>query len=124
MTLNEIADAVERLEGPDRWTDGRIAMALEPDADWREFADTWGKCDPEDHGAFIMPPQYTASLDAAMMLVPEGMSVHLSRCPGAGAAEIYSHAKRGVSTGTVAAATPVLALVAASLRARAAGDRP
>lgn len=60
-------------------------------------------------------PAYTASLDAAMTLVPEGYDWAVFRTNGG----LTVHAWCG-SREDVFAATPALALTAACLRARAA----
>lgn len=64
-------------------------------------------------------PSYTASLDAAMTLVPEGCDVTLDVEKGRGGAIVFDDL--GVEgIGRSSAATPALALCAASLRARSA----
>ncbi|MEW6627614.1 MAG: hypothetical protein AB1431_12595 [Pseudomonadota bacterium] len=135
MTLSELADAVEGLSGPDREMDAAIFRAIGaplPD----EFA---GKkialTFDEARHAFFMdvgsdmvvryePPAYTASIDAAMTLVPEGigetpLSVMLQRTwEGIGKVRLLDSLGGQVWDGN--ASTPALALTAAALRARAA----
>lgn len=74
-------------------------------------------------GRFLKMLCAEAYESAAMSLVPEGLSGRLSWCAGAAAAEVYSPGKLGAATGTVAAATPALALTAAALRALASDQR-
>jgi hypothetical protein len=74
--LIELASLVEGLAGPDRETDEMIAEAIEPGMFTR---DQHGRLRKNIHGTILnpqwdlwTPPAYTASLDAAMSLVPEG----------------------------------------------------
>lgn len=126
MTLVELAERVEAAEGPDRELDREIAreqvywilhgMGEEKAA---EIADAMA-------GARLDADldAYTASLDAALTLVPEGWPVfHLFNChlgpdrwiweADLAPQRSYANILRGQ------AATPALALCAASLRARA-----
>lgn len=66
--LLALADRVEALTGPCRWTEGLIFKALHPHRDWVEFDDCWCARCPEDAVAFDVPPQWTRSIDAAMSL--------------------------------------------------------
>ncbi len=117
--LTDLADRVARLTGPDREVDAAIAVAakvvphdFEPAFEpgyWRAMYDNrhW------------YAPEYTASIDAAMTLVPEGYDYGIYRVSGecqveVGAAETFQLEQ-------VTAATPALALTAAALRARAKG---
>lgn len=91
--LIALADACEAATGPDFHLDMEIMRAVRRD--------------------FNTAPGYTASLDAAMTLVPEGWGYSI--CPNSSlltrsafSAGIMSRAK-----------TPALALCAAALRARA-----
>jgi hypothetical protein len=102
--MRELAERCEKATGPDRDLDAEIDKAIHPD-DWTDGL--W--FDPSRHDL----PAYTASLDAAMSLVPEGMLW------------LAGYAVDGRAIATVdfdhqrAAATPALALCAAALRARA-----
>lgn len=111
-----LAEKVEGLKGPDREVDRDIAL-LRAEYD-----------DPEDLGCFLdpaeavvggggqtyAPPAYTASLDAAMLLVPEGWYWSIKQYPRVGCVADIGGIHAGKSH------TPALALVAVSLRARAA----
>lgn len=126
-TLIALAERVEKAQGPDRALDARILMAIsggsQADADY-------AASDPERTCA---PPAYTASLDAAAALVPEGWRLaylgewdsETLRARGPWQA-ILIRAGEGDSFGPELsprcnhAATPALALTAAALRARAA----
>lgn len=124
--LNELADRVEALDRPSREVDAEIAVTvLGMERDGSMF---FGK--DEDYvlerdyyaldGGPRELPAYTASLDAAMSLVPEGWHVSIN------AGRINLVVLTGESDDPMVpppdiesstAATPALALVAASLRA-------
>jgi hypothetical protein len=111
--MDSLIDRIEAATGADREIDGLIFKAVFPDRDWVEFDDCWAARCPDDSIAFDMPPYYSASIDAAMGLMPEG-------CINLNIAE------DGITTalvdGTQAiATTPALALCAAALRARGLG---
>lgn len=124
-TLAALVARVEQAAGPDRELDVLISVAV-------------GRGDEETHVITYIPemglkPQrvawrpnglagdvecrrYTASLDAAVTLVPEGAGFVLSAY-GDGTAAFAT-----ITVGTTTkAATPALALVAAALRARMEG---
>lgn len=122
MTKTELlalAERVEALTGPDRETDYRIAK-------WRSGA----------KGSHLkieqVPPLYTASLDAAMTLVPEGCLFHVRTfwdgMETRGYARVITYAddaeecdgKRYIDDYAEMAATPAQALTAAALYAHAA----
>ena len=138
MTLMELAERLEAAKGPDRELDLRVEIFSNP-----EYADL---PDDNDHFRWLTKygghPKYTASLDAAMTLVPEGWRwiMREARPDKANANERGFFARletrdfesvtwgKGSDwiTDVVAgqdvhcwAATPALALCAASLRARA-----
>jgi hypothetical protein len=103
VTLLELAGRCERATGPDRELDTEIGKAVE--------AEPFAIC---DYGNVPVFASFTASLDAAMTLVPEGLKWGIGN-PQDG----YSYATMGNLPRAVRAATPALALCAASLRARA-----
>jgi len=112
IDLNDLADRVEKLEGPCRETDLAIVEAVK--AGMR-------------HPWFIAPPSFTASLDAAMKLVPKGWaSVQVGRTDDglsyAGVAGNDGHMMAEdpdeFYAGCDSAATPALALCCAALRGR------
>lgn len=81
--LLSLADRVEALTGPDREVDADIAVAISNDpAAWvvRDIPSAifthkpgwWRDRDDKSHSA----PSYTASLDAAMTLVPDGWRIY------------------------------------------------
>jgi len=107
--LLELAELCEKAEGPSYALEQAIGRAV--------------RCPT------VVPPIYTASLDAAMSLVPEGWGWLVSQ-PNAKAIASGLLKERTPVLGevqygcdlrfAVAAATPALALTAACLRARAA----
>jgi hypothetical protein len=114
-----LAERCEKAGGPDLLLDGDIHEAL-------------------GFSRYRKPIAYTASLDAAMTLVPEdadagGERFRLEHWNGSGVHAAHVRASAWVAgAARVYAATPALALTAAALRARAAivdrsgeaGDRP
>lgn len=131
MTLNELADRCEAAEGPDRELDCLIAVhalgwLTQPNKGWPEKTD-YGYLNDEGgetwpgHGGDQLVRHFTASLDAAMTLVPMGLMVAAVRFSnGSGRANIHDGQDAGGQGIDVCAATPALALCAAALRARAA----
>jgi hypothetical protein len=124
-TILDLAARVEGLTGPCRETDCLIfEMGHRLLTPARR-----GTIDGEPTGQYfglngdLLPecaPTYTASLDAAMTLVPEGLTRLVrdgseSDCTG----DNRPYANIGRETGEAHAATMELAVVAASLRARA-----
>jgi hypothetical protein len=114
---------------PERELDVAIARAL----DWKplyrdDYSKWWPPAAVEDsrarkrsilHHPTQPLPAFTASLDAAVTLVPEGWDFCISK--GWAEEAIVSLAPAGMATEVIAsAATPALALCAAALRARAA----
>lgn len=147
--LIALASAIEKLEGPCRETDALVHRAVYPDQlimtdaggykgerpvrhtpigalEWNNWADI---------ADLIQAPRYTASIDAAMTLVPTGHTVQLSdweheqlREQGAWQAIVLPRGARGGMTDYTFsnrcdhASTPALALCAASLRAIASQE--
>lgn len=105
--LNALADRVERLEGSDLKTDILIEQACVP---------------PTGQPKKWLALRYTASIDAAMTLVPEGYDWSLDNFDGEfGKPSAWVHARRSAAEIVpVTGATPALALCSAALRARAA----
>jgi hypothetical protein len=135
-TLLGLADRCEQATGPDRELDCEIwADANDLKLEWQGnclvagIEGVIGWIDPGEHSRNFSTnrsatgpaaiPAYTASLDAAMTLVPEGYNGRLGWCKGAGYAELFNVAAGEGKGETHAAATPALALCAAALRARA-----
>lgn len=128
--LRELAERVEALEGPSREVDAEILVAI----DWRwpdhEEGDITPKIVSDKRGLEWLTgrmlnsnssiwrnlPSPTASLDAAMSLVPEGWAIDLRTFVTAPGAIAMVHPGER-PTETARAATPALALTAAALRA-------
>lgn len=132
--LLELAERVERAEGPDSALDAAISAEVRLDAvpDWaRMWAGEWrGHDDGTVHmvhadgslGPHLKARAWTASIDAAMTLVPEG-AVWLRKSPET--MSIYTPPKdEKVWAAHIDAkgATPALALTSAALRARASQE--
>ena len=79
--LIALAERVERAEGPDRELDAEIAplKGLRRVDEGQPLGRVW--YDHRGHGVPL--PAFTASLDAAMTLVPEGWSMRFAWCPKA-----------------------------------------
>jgi hypothetical protein len=127
-TLLELAERVEGASGPDRDLDREVAFAIDlPDRDEFGCYQSWaGLCANGvrwGDQARLKAPAYTASIDAAMTLVPEGCFPDIDCDPRNPTVEIqYLTDKTDNGLGALvvtSAATPALALVAASLRALA-----
>ncbi len=110
--LLELADRVEALSGPDREVDCLIADAVLGPV---RKPYVRGHCE-----------KYTASLDAAMSLVPDGCTWGLTTSQRQGTlAEVYREDANGLTYGrqpSGRAALPAPALCAAALRARASQE--
>lgn len=130
----ELAERVEALTGPDREVDAQIGAALQRS---RVIASGYSgesiSADAKNPGHICesvgsgwWAPCYTASLDAAMYLVPDGWGWNISwpniKARTSGILREDAPCQGEVQLGgdqryIVAAATPALALTAASLRA-------
>mgnify|MGYP003451725942 CR=1 FL=1 len=124
-----LADRVEALTGPDRGVDADIVLFICRGA-------TVGHYTADDDGDIVFHaaaigirdkstcPHFTASLDAAMTLVPEGFVFSLDTFSSPAVAKVYlvRHDNCCVHTKRHTCATPALALTAASLRAMAGGQ--
>ena len=104
-TLLALAERCEKATGGDRELDEEIGAAIGKPS---HFTDDEGS-------RFRITRRYTASLDAAMSLVPEG-DLHLEIKRG----KVWAFVGSPIRAAT--AATPALALCAAALRARATLD--
>ena len=124
-TLLNLADRCEQAAGPDRELDGAAWCAVNGYSfvKWDGAGVVWRKADGGiRHYPASRVPYYTASLDAAVTLVPKGCGYQIISGfdeDGLTHASVYvpaiDNGERGDS------ATAALALCAAALRARAAG---
>ena len=108
-----LAERCEAATGPCEEMDADIALAVE----WKHRSGKdWHLVLPWER------PRYTASIDSAMTLIDSSTFFHISRldADGDGRSEARVYPNRHVGDDYKAeAATPALALCAASLRARA-----
>ena len=114
-----LADRVQALTGPCREIDERIGMAIGLKRTMR----VGHECLGTDRVVPVMCPHYTASLDAAMTLAPEGWRIVSLGDRTLSFQVILSRGTAEFSRGEPVfgyAATPALALTAAALRAIAA----
>jgi hypothetical protein len=135
-TLLALVDRVEALEGPCRETDAEIYQAQNPhmkqipnDAVGRFFDPNKTSARTAERfflsgGATGVAPRFTASLDAAMTLVPEGWSPSIGQnvhhLNWAAFVQTLCTEGEPIIMGAGNATTPALALTAAALRALAA----
>lgn len=115
MTLIE---RIEAAEEPSRELDAEIARALSGNPTYHWYMHFDG-----EYSSDATAPAYTASLDAAMTLVPEGWGVMLNMSENglhAQARVFRSHPANFQSDNE--AATPALALCAAALKAQEQTD--
>ncbi len=118
-TLTALAARCEAAEGPSRELDEAIVQGVYPELDirrdgpdglWRAYGSTMGR------DCILRVEDYTASLDAALTLVPaRAMWAAGVDEDGMGCADMPQHRM------LVHARTPALALCAAALRALAEG---
>jgi hypothetical protein len=130
--LLELAGRCERAEGADRVLDGHIhATVFGWEMLWNEKLELFQYWKDERWIGLGSIPAYTASLDAALTLVPEGWAVERWQIwPGEPSSLDLLETKRTgdqwvrcdgwLGKVEAVAATPALALAAAALRARAA----
>lgn len=134
LPLSELADRVERLEAADREVDALIRCALWAPEDaiveqspingaWCVYHGTDRAGNPR---LFDLPKkfdcqtwrgEYTASLDAAMSLIADGDEWEISTLYNIARASVGLNRNDGGTHGEHKGANPVLALLAAALRA-------
>lgn len=139
-TLEGLALRVEQSAGADRTLDGLIEAARDPMRQVLLYNEpgpfpqkaVFGPLKDlvltgVDLADYIGAPRYTASLDAAMSLVPEGCGWEIDDQSRVGSVfgESYRRRPRAHVSGSDwrTAATPALALTAACLRGKAALER-
>lgn len=115
--MSDLADIIARLEkatGPDRQLD-RLIEETRPDVRrhiYQHMVDDGYVLEANGVQAYL-PPHYTASLDAALTLVPEGLPWLLMRRGN------NTHQAEVGDEWQYQGATPALALCIAALKARA-----
>ncbi|MEV5033639.1 hypothetical protein MRBLMC3_002876 [Sphingobium sp. LMC3-1-1.1] len=120
--LIDLAERIERAKGPSYALDCEIWDAIYPGERQARFDKLtakgqpyYSRLGPADMDGYVQPLRaFTASIDAAVTLVPEGW--HGSVGVGRGAAEVWKPGKID-SNQFGCSATPALALTAAALRA-------
>lgn len=134
--LAELAMRVEGLTGADREVDAEIAAALRIGTEhaWALNYPAWvgrgdGRVYLEEGGPSFAAPTYTASIDSAMTLVPEGWTfANLSQSDRKGwwcelRQGFLTSYDKTASGNQLENSSPALALCAAALRALAAKSR-
>lgn len=122
MELGELIERLEKATGPNFALECDIARAV----GWYEDRVTDEITGPENvwvkpGGRYAaIPPRYTSSLDAALTLVPEGMSVDLQTRNNYCAVAQWDYEQDiGIPRGTAwRTSTPAIALCIAALKAR------
>lgn len=127
--LLALAERVEAAAGADRGLDDTIYQTVTGRCPHRNLRTVSGDADClmevcedcRDEEPDVRVPIYTASLDAAMSLVPEGWELSLNTFANPPAASAYciNAANEIVRPAKQYIATPALAITAAALRARA-----
>jgi hypothetical protein len=122
MSLLELATSIEALPGGSFYINKEILRAL--GYTWRGM-DYWNGDDKMWRGSV----DFTSSIDAAMMLVPEGYASALSEAWGPDRTDWTAVMKRRSIDGSgvwpkATSSKPALALCAAALRARAVALTP
>lgn len=125
--LRELVERLEAAEGPSRELDAEIARAL----GWKDVGigphapQTVKWVRPDGSETFNRLPAYTASIDAALTLVPEGWewTVGNTYAEGRTFARVENFALKGEPNFNVdGQRPPALALTIAALKAREADD--
>jgi len=135
--MQDLIKRIEAASGPDRELDAAIMVAREPNSlrlpkegDIDEYADPARSGDVITTrgfaGAVVSAPNYTASLDAAIRLIPADWAWHVSKVDvpdAASSATVWIPSQRtkmlrNERADCHNAATPALALCAAALKAR------
>lgn len=119
LTMDDIIARLEKATGPDRELDGDISEAIGfSPVDYRRGEPRWASMYWFQLSDRVDPwpcPPYTASIDAALTLVPEGADWNVGANPPS--ADIAHRAERWM-TDECFSATPAIALCIAALKAR------
>jgi hypothetical protein len=120
-------DLIARLEaatGPDRELDAAIAEYAGVIPEGYEIAVEHGKPQrywwhhEDERQPYWVPSAYTASIDAALTLVPEGWAISLTVGDQGAFAELHPRVWSGLRDILAGAPTPALAICLAALKAR------
>lgn len=119
---DELIDALERATGPSRWLDAEIAALIHPNqpCEANEDGTIWVPGVGSESGRTLTSRMYTASVDAALTLVPEGYECYVERYKdGSGSANIMRDFDDGGTICVVSVvANPAIAINIAALMAR------
>lgn len=125
-SMRDLIAKIEAATGPDRVLDGDIWIAINgwQERDGCRIPDgVWHRQDPNDRIAFEAPPAFTASIDAAVSLVPDG-HWWIAGNPTTDIPQASATVRRNGSDMADAlvlfGATPALVICAAALRVRLA----
>lgn len=121
--LRELADRCEAATGPDRELDGAVLIAIGHAQRRGSFTFWMNAAGSTNELVGSGCPRYTASLDAAMTLVPEPHKWAITASSHDGGWQAWVWQIEG-GPNWHEAATPALALTAAALRARDTDGRP
>lgn len=116
---NELIERLEAATGPDRELDAAIAEAVGHTVkyDKADLRDTTPWYQPVPDYSWQPVPQFSASIDAALTLVPEGLNYELTTTGYKPGATVCGNILTGPHEGAYAA-TPALAICIAALRAK------
>lgn len=119
--MKDLIERLEKLTGPDRELDRDIWLAITPGAAWKTTHITghasgreWDVDEARVNGGRLVGiPAYTASVDSALTLIPDGKGWNVQGNTSIFYATVAGH-------DNMSSPTPAIALVIAALRARAA----
>ncbi len=119
--MTDLVARIEAATGPDRDIDREIAPLVGIRV--VDEGHPIGVCYYDQNGAFVPLPRFTASIDTALTLVPEGWTGIIPVRGGRGEDAWLWPENGTMNKGyRVTAATPALALCSAALKAREAGN--
>ena len=119
-SLSELIELVEKAKGPSRELDTLIEIAISPDEarmPWSCKGGHVSRLCGDQHWRDGHARKFTASIDAALTLLPEGHDWSLFADNGSAMAGCQPASDDGCDMTDVPGATPALALVAACLKA-------
>lgn len=118
--LIELAERCEQAAGPDR--DLNIAMLPLVGLRFVDEGPPIGQVCYDNNGGAVPMPSFTASIDAALTLLPEGQEWTLVKATYGPVLVLLPSGDDRVPDIKVYAKTPATAICASALRARAAGE--
>ncbi len=118
MTRDELIVAMKTATGPDRELDEEIMCCVYADLKPERHMEGWYSAS----GDHIRVDRYTASIDAALTLVPEGWHAVIGARPGWPWVELYQFPTPCRNVPRLSASTPAIALCIAALRSMENAD--